>query len=397
MRIQLWSYNYAPEPSGIAPLSTVWAEAMMSRGHRVQVVSAHPHYPRPVWGHRVRPYRESINGIDVLRLPLWIGRASAAQRVRQEASYAVALAGSSLLFPTPDVIVAVSPSFPALLPTMIHARIREVPWVLWLQDILPDGAVATGIMRDNVLIGQARRLELAAYKSARRIVVISESFRENLRAKGVDGSKVVLSYNPASMRATPTRTDATVVRTRVLTMGNIGYSQNLKAVVEAFEASRELAALGATFVLAGDGEAAPEVSAAVQSERVRVTGMLGSAALRRELDQAAVALVSQSYEGVDFNVPSKLMNFMALGIPVVASVREDSEVARLIRSSGAGWVTPCSNLTKLTDCLARVLGQPDELAARGTAGRRFAQANFTPEVAADVFEGVLNEAVADSR
>jgi colanic acid biosynthesis glycosyl transferase WcaI len=31
MRIQLWSYNYAPEPTGIAPISTVWAQAMRAR------------------------------------------------------------------------------------------------------------------------------------------------------------------------------------------------------------------------------------------------------------------------------------------------------------------------------------------------------------------------------
>ena len=45
---------------------------------------------------------------------------------------------------------------------------------------------------------------------------------------------------------------------------------------------------------------------------------------------AAVGLVTQAYDGIDFNVPSKLMNFMAYGIPVVASVRPDSEVARVI-------------------------------------------------------------------
>ena len=50
MRIQLWSYNYDPEPSGIAPLSGVWARAMQARGHEVEVIAAHPHYPEPQSG-----------------------------------------------------------------------------------------------------------------------------------------------------------------------------------------------------------------------------------------------------------------------------------------------------------------------------------------------------------
>src|SRR3954465_9196164 len=92
MRIQLWSYNFDPEPSGIGPVSTAWAHALMARGHDVVVVAAHPHYPQSLWGHRIRPYRERNDGIAVLRLPLWIGRDSGAQRIRQELTHTAALA-----------------------------------------------------------------------------------------------------------------------------------------------------------------------------------------------------------------------------------------------------------------------------------------------------------------
>lgn len=139
MRLQLWSYNYDPEPTGIGPLSSVWARAMTRRGHEVEVVAAHPHYPQASWGARWGPYRERRDGISVLRLPLAIGRASTAQRIRQEASFSAALTAALPALTTPDVIVAVSPSFPALVPAMIQARVRRIPSVLWLQDILPDG------------------------------------------------------------------------------------------------------------------------------------------------------------------------------------------------------------------------------------------------------------------
>jgi hypothetical protein len=42
LRIQLWSSNYDPEPSGIAPLSSMWAQAMQARGPHLDVVAAHP-------------------------------------------------------------------------------------------------------------------------------------------------------------------------------------------------------------------------------------------------------------------------------------------------------------------------------------------------------------------
>ena len=52
MDIQLWSYNFDPEPTGIGIVSTVWARGLRDRGHRLSVVAAHPHYPEPVWGNR---------------------------------------------------------------------------------------------------------------------------------------------------------------------------------------------------------------------------------------------------------------------------------------------------------------------------------------------------------
>ena len=70
LRLQLWSWNYEPEHTAMGPMAARWAEAMSARGHQVEVVTAHPHYPGPLWGRRLRPYRETRNGIPILRLPL---------------------------------------------------------------------------------------------------------------------------------------------------------------------------------------------------------------------------------------------------------------------------------------------------------------------------------------
>jgi colanic acid biosynthesis glycosyl transferase WcaI len=392
MRIQLWSYNYDPEPSGIGPLSGVWARAMAARGHKVEVIAAHPHYPQPRWGRRFTPYREQRDAISVLRLPLWFGRGSALARIRQEASFAAALTLAAPTLSTPDVVVAVSPSFPALVPAMVNARMRRIPWVLWLQDILPDGATMTGILEEGRVVELARRLERAAYGSAARIIVISESFKDNLHGKGVADPKLARVYNPASRPILDEMRDQEGINPgAVLTMGNIGHSQNLVHVVRAFEDSEALRRLEANFVLAGDGEAGDDVRAAIRTARVHVTGVLSTEPLERELRRAAVAVVSQRYEGIDFNVPSKLMNFMAYGIPVVASVRAESEVARIIAESGGGWVTDSADPLELAAKLAEVLEDREALYARGAAALAFARLHFSPEHSASRFESVLTE------
>jgi colanic acid biosynthesis glycosyl transferase WcaI len=389
MRIQLWSYNYDPEPTGIAPISTVWAETMAARGHDVDVVAAHPHYPKPVWGNRVKPYRETRNAIPVLRLPLWIGRATGRERMRQEVSFMLSQTAALPALGRPDVVVAVSPSFPALLPAMLNGRLRRVPWVLWLQDILPDGAASTGLVESGPVLEAARRFERAAYREANRVVVISESFEENLRAKDVPAGKVARIYNFATrpVRRRPERDR--FASPLVLNMGNVGFSQGLAPLVAAFERSEEMARRGVRFTMAGDGVAADSVRAEIRGDRVQLTGVLDSDALEDQLQAATVALVSQHYEGAEFNVPSKLQNFMAYGLPVIASVRHDSEVARIIESSGGGWVVDSSDPDAFPRKVAEVLDDPAEAARRGEASLRFAADHFTPEGSAERFEAVF--------
>jgi colanic acid biosynthesis glycosyl transferase WcaI len=390
MHVQLWSYNYDPEPSGIGPLSGTIARALAARGHRMEVVAAHPHYPEPRWGTRLLPYREDRDGLPVLRLPLWVGRATAVQRIRQEASFSLALAAAAPALRTPEVIVAVSPSFPALVPAMLNARLRRVPWILWLHDILPAGATVTGILQEGSLIRLAGRVERTAYRSAAHIAVISDSFIDVLRRKGVPDRKMTRIYNPATRRILEEpRPENAGDGVTVMTMGNIGHTQNLVELTRAFEASGELAEIGARFVIAGDGVAGDEVRAAITTDRVRVTGVLDRRELDRELERATVAVVSQRYAGVDFNVPSKLMNFMACGLPVVAAVRPDSEVARIVRASEGGWVTESGDLREFAALVAAALRNPRDRHRHGQAALRFAREQFSPERLASQFEQLL--------
>jgi len=46
MRILIYSYNYHPEPIGIAPLMTELAEGLAARGHEIRVVTGMPNYPQ---------------------------------------------------------------------------------------------------------------------------------------------------------------------------------------------------------------------------------------------------------------------------------------------------------------------------------------------------------------
>jgi colanic acid biosynthesis glycosyl transferase WcaI len=390
LKVGLWSFHYDPEPTGIGPVSRTLATGLAERGHDVRVVAAHPHYPRPEWGRARLPHREQRDGIPALRLPLWIGRETAIARYRQEVTFVASQFATMPAQPRPDVLVYASPSFPGLVAPMAYGRLRRVPWVLWLQDILPDGAASAGIVDDDsFVVRQSRRLELAAYWSAARIVVISEAFVENLLAKGVPREKIELLYNPATRtRAMPRAPESPP---RILSMGNIGHSQGLAALVAAFERSAAMQRLGARLIITGSGVAEADLRAEIRSDRVEALGVVDDERLERELSRATIALVSQRHGGAEFNFPSKLMNFMAYGLPVLAVVDPGSEISRVVQLAGAGWVVDSAEPDAFPVAVAEILGEPAQLQARGAAAEAFAEEHFSRSGFAARFESTLDE------
>jgi colanic acid biosynthesis glycosyl transferase WcaI len=395
--VQLWSYNYEPEPTGIAPVSAALARGLSDLGWRVDVVAAHPHYPEPKWGTRLVPYVERRGGIRVVRLPLWVGRGTPSQRIRQELSYASLLSAAAPLtgpplIPRPVAKIVASPSFPALLPAMVNARARRLPWILWLHDLLPDGAAATGQIAEGGAVMRASRwLERTAYRNADEIVTLSAPFVANLLAKGVPKRKLSLIYDPTTRGFPDTAAGDEARRSKsLLCMGNIGHSQGLAPIVRAFEASDA----AATFVITGTGVAAPAVAAERRSDRVQLRGVVPDDELDQLLRTSAIGVVTQSYEGSEFNLPSKLMVYMAYGLPILAAVNPAGEVARLVEESKAGWVVDSSRPEDFPQIVSRLSGDPGELAARGAAARAYATENFSPRGFAKQFDRLLTSVVA---
>jgi colanic acid biosynthesis glycosyl transferase WcaI len=390
MRIQLWSYNYSPEPTGIGPVSHTWAKELAARGHEVTVVAAHPHYPEPSWGRRLRPTRNSEDGVNVIRLPLWVGRDSALARMRQDATFSAALLASLPLLPRADLRVVVSPCFPALTCAIAMDKLGGAPWLLWIQDILPDGAINTGLVdQEGAAIRLSRRLERSAYRAADRIVVISDRFEQNLLAKGVPPSKLERIYNPATLPLADGPRVSFSERPDVLVMGNIGHSQGLAGVVRDFESDAALAELGARLTITGTGVAADEVKAAITTERVVMKGVVTRDQLLAELDTATVGLVAQAPGIPEFNFPSKLMNYLARGLPVAGFVAAGSEVSQVLASSGAGVTIDNGEPGALGGGLAQLLRDHEGLLARSAAAFGFAEQNLTTNALGNAFEAAF--------
>ena len=163
------------------------------------------------------------------------------------------------------------------------------------------------------------------------------------------------------------------------------------SIVRGFEAHPEL---DATLVITGTGVAADEARAEIKTDRVEMLGVVDDDRLEQELATADVALVTQRYDGSEFNIPSKLMNFMAYGLPVLAAVNPAGEVARIVREGDAGWVVDSSDEDALPRELARLTAANGELRACAMNAGSQAEQHFTQASFARQFEELLFTTVA---
>ena len=146
-------------------------------------------------------------------------------------------------------------------------------------------------------------------------------------------------------------------------------------------------------VLAGDGEMRDAVEAAVAAagigDRVRITGWIGSAQVRDEL-QAARALVLPSFaEGL----PVVLMEAMAIGRPVISTYV--AGIPELVRDGVDGWLVPAGDVDALADAMQACLeAAPQRLATMGRAALERVRARHSIDVEAARLHAMFESAIA---
>ena len=411
MKLLALGMNYTPEVTGIGPYTAGLCEHFVRRGDSVTVLTAFPHYPRwrfePAHTGKLRSV-EDINGVEVRRGWVSLPRSnSAGQRVLYDTSLAVTTLLNSLTVERPDRILCVSPPLQVALAAVLLGRRWGVPVILQLQDLVPDAALATGMMGEGIALRTGRTLERMVYRGVTRIVVISDGFRSNLLAKGVPESKLVMIPNWANSDAIqPMERDGAFRGAGgflpedflVLHTGNMGKKQGLESAVRAATILREVP--GMKLVLVGDGLDRPRLEQAAnqhQASNVQFFPLQEEDLFPSVLAAADVLLLNQRAAVVDAVIPSKLLAYMAAGRPVLAAVHPDSEAARVIRAAECGLIVPPEDPQALAGAVRQLAEDPGGCARLGANGRRYAEAHFARPAVLSRYEALFDELATRSR
>ena len=410
MRIKIVTISYYPDRIGIAPLADDLSKGLSERGHDVTVIAGLPHYPE--WEvpaeYRRHPFRrESRHGnVSVLRSYLHASKEPTV--FARSAFYATFTlsAGFNLLRSGPvDVVLLISPPPTTNFAASLFRRLYGAAVVMNVQDIVPDAPIAFGMMTNSLQIMLFRWLERYAYATSDRIVVVADSFADNLARKGVPREKVKVIHNWVDTdeirpleRMNVFRRDNAIRENEFVVMyaGNIGLSQGLNAVLDAAERLR--AEKDIRLVLVGGGSSLESLKADAEARRLANVTFLPIQPEMRWVQAAAdVSLVMQKSNVLDVNLPSKIPAIMASGRPMIASVNAYGDAASIVAQANCGVLIAPGDAEALASAIRTLYGSSELRTEYAERGRRYAVQHFSRAQAVQEYELVLDMAVSSRK
>lgn len=408
MNLAVLTPHFEPD---VAPTGIVFTRIvgeLVALGHRVEVITSLPWYRE----HRIEPgyegklvRREDTSWGSILRLHPFPGRdkRNLVMRGLSFSGFTALAARSGSSGPPLDGVLAVSPPLTLGLAGARIARKRSAAYVFNIQDVYPDVAIELGAISNPTLIRQAHRLERNCYERADAITVLSDDLKQNIAPRVTDPTKIRIIPNFVDTEAIAPRSKENSYRKEfglegkfvVMYAGNVGLSQALDIVLEAAGALAYEDDL--VFVFNGQGAARPSLErAAAGLTNVRFVDMQPAERLAEVLAAADVHVVPLKKGLARSSVPSKTYSILAAGRPLIASVDENSEVARIVRNAGAGISIAPEDAELLTKSIRRLLESPDDTAAMGTAARTFVERSASPAAVAKAYESLFEELATGS-
>ncbi len=271
------------------------------------------------------------------------------------------------------------------------ARLKGLPMVYWVSYLMSEGRIerarAVGGWRSRLVLlkGLAERwlLYRVLLPRADHVFVQSEAMarhvcshgiaRERVSAvpMGVDMENVV---RPLQGRPWPGWERQPVIAY----LGTLDRARRLDVLLDALQLVRREQP-DARLLLIGGAPQQADVAQLLQAARerglaeaVQVTGWLPAAQAWEYLlgAQAAVSYVPRGAL-YDVSSPTKLLEYLALGMPCVGNDIPDQ--AAVLAASGAGWLS-ASTPQAMAEALLAILRDPDAARARAAAGPAFIEA-----------------------
>ena len=340
LRVLVISHGFPPDMGGASNRAWNIARAMQTSGHEVVAIAAYPYYPHGRVSSRYRGRlfaREHIDGLEVIRV--WIPSLETQgyfKRLLIYMAFTFSYSIGQLLLMNRrfDIVYYVSPyplsffSYPAI----VFGKLVGSHVFLDVADLWPEVILEIGKIRTPLATSLVNVMAKLAGAMSDLTTPITESIRERLLELGLPSGKlqvVELAIDTDYFRPQPRKMVDERLRGKFVAeySGIMGPKYDFESLIEAAKiiAKRDRELL---ILIRGDGELVPRVKRLAQSARnVLVLDKIECADSVLDLLNAADVLLCpmRDLKETSTIVPSKVLEYFAVGKPVVCSGRGETK------------------------------------------------------------------------
>ncbi|WP_297906221.1 glycosyltransferase family 4 protein [uncultured Parabacteroides sp.] len=347
MKILFLTDNYPPEVNAPAMRTYDHCREWVKTGAEVTVITCTPNFPegKVYEGYKNKLYQtEIIDGVKVIRVWSYIvANQGFLKRTLDYISYSMTSFLAGLLVKA-DLIVATSPQFfTALSGRTLHFW-KRIPWIMEVRDMWPESITTVGAMKDGIFIRYFEWEEIRCYKSAAKIVVVTDSFKKKLISRGIPTHKIAVVKNGVDRELfAPIPKDETLINELGLKgkkiigyIGTHGMAHKLDFIIR--QAKEMDGKNNFHFLFLGNGaerEKLVRLKEELGCTNVTMLESVSKQEVKRYISILDVCLINlRKSELFTTVIPSKLFENAAMGIPILMGV--EGEAQEIVESYGAG-------------------------------------------------------------
>ncbi len=359
MKILIISQYHPPEMGAAAMRWNDYAHILSKIGHKVTVLSEIPNYPSGVISKKYsKKYfvteKDPTGKFTIIRTAVMANpRQTTMQRIGFYLSFMFSSIYCGLKIGSFDLIIASSPPLFVGISGMVISKIKRISMVFDIRDLWPESAIALGEINSPIILSIAKWLEKIIYFHSNAYFLAVPGFTEYLTKKFPFTKRKIIAIlmNGVSKNFI---NEIECVNAKVndiftvLYSGNIGLAQGLETVIKAATILKDYPI---KFQIIGDGverKLLEKMVLKLELVNIEFFDPISRNKLITFLKSAHVCLVPLKNNSLFMNaIPSKLLEYMACGKPVIIGVK--GEVEDLIQKSNSGICIEPENEKALAD------------------------------------------------
>lgn len=403
MKIVVICHYFPPEigaPSArLYEMSKRWVEL----GNEVHVVTCFPNHPTGIIPDEYKGMKykmENMDGIHVHRNYVY---ATPNKGFIKKTLGHISFMFSAVFFTMkkidkPDVIVTSSPTFFSIFSGYWFSLRKKAEFVLEIRDLWPAAMIELGVMKEGFITRILEKMELFFYRKSKKLIMVTQSFKENVVKRGINEDKVHVITNGVNQDFFyPKEKNQELINKYNLQdkfvisyVGAHGISQNLSTILEVAKKLSKYKNI--EFVFVGEGAEKDKLKQIVREEELTNVQFIEAQpkeAIPEFYNVSDLCLIPlKNIELFKTFIPSKMFEIMACGIPIVASL--EGEAAQILEESKAALVVQPDNPNKIAVAIEELINDKEKYNQMKANGPEFVEKNYSRNKLAERYLELIN-------